>query len=112
MKNMNENLNKSLYLLFIRGEGEEINKKIEFEIDFQQNYHKISFNLIEKLKERTMLRNKLNIDDFSYNSNKKIYSFLRNLSEQIDHLLDEYEETQEKAFIWRGIDVRDVRKFL
>ncbi len=69
------------------------------------------FNLIEKLKERSMLRNKLNFEDFSYNSNRKIYSFLRNLAEQIEPLLDEYEEIQEKIFIWRGIDVREVISF-
>ena len=95
--------------MFFSGEGDEINKRIEFEIDFQQNHHKIIYNLIEKLKERSMLRTKLNFEDFSYNSNRKIYSFLRNLAEQIEPLLDEYEEIQEKIFIWRGIDVREVK---
>lgn len=97
------------FLNFIkRGEGEEINKRVENEIDFQQNHHKISFTLIEKLKERTILRNKLNVEDFSYSANKKLYSFLRNLAENIENLLDEYEESQDQAFVWKGINVREV----
>jgi len=58
------------------------------------------------------LRNKINVDDFSYASNKKLYSFLKNLAENIDSLLDEYEESQDQAFIWRGLHVREVRNLI
>ena len=100
---------KNLLNFVKRGEGEEINKRVENEIDFQQNHHKISFTLIEKLKERSILRNKLNVEDFSYSANKKLYSFLRNLAENIENLLDEYEESQDQAFAWKGINVREVK---
>lgn len=92
------------------GEGEEISKRVENEIDFLQNHYKISFNIIEKLKERMVLRSKLNVEDFTYTNNKKLFTFLRNLCLQLEELLYEYEETQGKAFIWRGVNVQDVKK--
>lgn len=55
-----------------------------------------------------VLRAKLNIDDFSYSINKKIYVFLHNLCLQMEDLLYEYEETQEKEFVWRGANLKDV----
>lgn len=92
------------------GEGEEISKRVENEIDFLQNHYKISFNIIEKLKERMVLRSKLNVEDFTYTNNKKLFTFLKNLCLQLEELLYEYEETQGKAFIWRGVNVQDVNE--
>ena len=37
---------------------------------------------------------------------------MKNLAENIESLLDEYEESQDQAFIWRGLHVREVRNLI
>ena len=86
-------------------------KKIVLEIDYLSVTRRNIGKIVECLKKRNYYKHQINVEDFSFKTNKKLYQAIDNVNMEMKKLLETYHRKFKKEIVYKGVDLQDVANF-
>jgi hypothetical protein len=83
---------------------------IDTEINFLENNCRASAEIIQGLRERTRLREKLNSQEFALEVCRPILQSLKSLDLHLSKHVELFNKNMNKIFSWKNVDVMTVMK--
>ena len=86
-------------------------KKINLEYEYLKVNFRNTSSIMELFKKRNQLRSQLDIKNFDYKMNKKIYLAITNVNLELSKILESYHRKYRKEIVYKGVDLNDVIPF-
>ena len=66
---------------------------------------------MELFKKRNQLKSQIDIKNFDYKMNKKLYIAIANTNLELSKILESYHRKYKKEIVYKGVDLNDVTPF-